>query len=228
MTFLIRWQFLKAAAMRESDTPRPAELLKSRYPTYVRNALIAAIALHILLFALAPPFDFTPYRMEPPPTPPFEGVFVSDPPEIPEEPYDPPAPDGDPQPAPDAQEDPEDEVPPTPPHKLDPVPAGVSPPVDDADPFVAVDKLPELEYYKAPRYPDLAREAGIEGTVRVKVLIGADGEVLSVDVLTSDVTASMERAALTAAQECRFLPGEQGMRPVKAYVIVPFRFSLTR
>ncbi len=42
--------------------------------------------------------------------------------------------------------------------------------------FVAFDELPVLLSAEQPAYPDLAREAGITGTVRVNVLVGKDGQ----------------------------------------------------
>jgi protein TonB len=72
----------------------------------------------------------------------------------------------------------------------------------------------------------LAQQAGIEGTVVVKAVINEKGTVLDASVLSSDVTPSMEKAALRAARECRFEPAKQGSVPVKATVIIPFDFRL--
>ena len=92
--------------------------------------------------------------------------------------------------------------------------------------FLAFDEPPTLVYFEAPKYPDLAREAGIEGTVRIKVLVGSDGKVMNVQMIDSDVTSEMEKAALRAAKKCRFNPAKQRTRPVKAHVMIPFHFRL--
>ena len=96
----------------------------------------------------------------------------------------------------------------------------------DSGVFLAFDEPPTLSYFEAPVYPDLAREAGIEGTVRVKVLVAEDGKVLSATLISSDVTTAMEKAALAAAKRCRFNPAKQRTRPVKAHVMIPFHFRL--
>jgi len=72
----------------------------------------------------------------------------------------------------------------------------------------------------------LAREAGIEGTVAVSVLVSEEGKVLSASVLSSDVTPAMEKAALEAAKKCRFRPAKQRTVAVKAHVMIPFQFQL--
>src|SRR5262245_51193555 len=43
--------------------------------------------------------------------------------------------------------------------------------------YVAYEKEPELVSPPQPVYPDIAREAGVEGTVLVRVLVGEDGFV---------------------------------------------------
>ena len=80
--------------------------------------------------------------------------------------------------------------------------------------------------YVSPRYPDLARQAGIEGTVLLRVLVGKDGKVVSANVLQSDVTPMMEKAAVAAAKQFRFKPAKQRTVPVKATMMVPIRFKL--
>ena len=70
------------------------------------------------------------------------------------------------------------------------------------------------------------REAGIEGTVAVRVLVNEQGKVIAADILSSDVTPAMEKAALEAAKQCRFRPAKQRTVPVKAHVMIPFSFQL--
>jgi protein TonB len=77
-----------------------------------------------------------------------------------------------------------------------------------------------------PEYPTLAREAGIEGVVFVKVRINESGKVVAACVLSSDVTESMNRAALEAALKCEFEPAKQGDKAVPVDVVIPFEFRL--
>ena len=95
------------------------------------------------------------------------------------------------------------------------------------DVFLAFDEPPALLDFVSPVYPPLARDAGIEGTVAIRVLVDEQGKVISADVLQSDVTPAMERAALAAAKKCRFRPAKQRTIPVKAHVMIPFQFQLT-
>jgi TonB family protein len=91
---------------------------------------------------------------------------------------------------------------------------------------IAFDRPPILEHFVKPKYPALAREAGIEGIVRVKVSISVEGRVVAAELVRSDVTAGMEKAALAAARQCEFTPAMREGVPVEAVVMVPFNFRL--
>ena len=80
--------------------------------------------------------------------------------------------------------------------------------------------------YAAPTYPALARQAGIEGTVLLRVIVGTDGKVESASVIQSDVTPAMEKAAIAAARKFIFKPARQRTVPVRASMAVPIRFKL--
>ncbi len=77
-----------------------------------------------------------------------------------------------------------------------------------------------------PEYPTLARQAGIEGTVLVKVVVSREGKVLEAQVVKSNVTPSMDQAAILAAKKCRFEPAKNGNLPVPSTVVIPFDFRL--
>jgi periplasmic protein TonB len=73
-------------------------------------------------------------------------------------------------------------------------------------------------------YPSVAREAGIEGRVTVKVLVGTDGSVLKVGSVTGpDVFHDEVR---DKSMNLQFTPGLQNGKPVKVWVTVPFNFKL--
>jgi protein TonB len=91
-----------------------------------------------------------------------------------------------------------------------------------------VEKAPEavnLGQVKASMdYPAVAREAGIEGRVTVKVLVGTSGNVERIGGVTGpDVFHSEVR---DKAMNLQFTPGLQNGRPVKVWVTVPFNFKL--
>lgn len=100
---------------------------------------------------------------------------------------------------------------------------------------------PEIEivqYYKVevkpqpiaqvnPRYPDLARRAGIEGQAVVKALVDVDGSVMEVTILKSSGNQMLDEEALLAARSWKFSPAKQRDRFVRVYVAIPMEFRLT-
>ena len=92
--------------------------------------------------------------------------------------------------------------------------------------FVAFDELPVLLSAEQPAYPDLAREAGITGTVRVNVLVGKDGRVKR--AIAMDGPDLFRDSAVEAAKRARFKPALQGRNPVEVWVLIPFNFELNR
>jgi protein TonB len=92
--------------------------------------------------------------------------------------------------------------------------------------FVAFDELPVLLSAEQPQYPELAKEAGITGTVRVNVLVGKDGRVKK--AIAMDGPELFRPAAVEAAMRARFKPALQGRNPVEVWVLIPFNFELNR
>jgi protein TonB len=73
-------------------------------------------------------------------------------------------------------------------------------------------------------YPEIARQADIEGRVSVKVLVGTDGNVIQVGSISGpDVFHDEVRSK---APNLKFTPGLQNGKPVKVWVTVPFNFRL--
>lgn len=107
-----------------------------------------------------------------------------------------------------------------------PVPAGGTETLQwpDPDTFVPVEHEPELITIPAPAYPELAREAGIEGTVYVRVLVGEDGFVHNALILES--VLGLDDAALASARAAVFRPASQQERPVAVWIVVPIEFRL--
>jgi protein TonB len=99
---------------------------------------------------------------------------------------------------------------------------------DDPDPntFVWTDELPQLVRSVKPFYPDLAREAGVEGTVKLQLLVGLDGRVLRAIVRPGGSVPMLDQAAIDAALRCVFTPALANGRPVKVWVTQDYRFRL--
>lgn len=100
-------------------------------------------------------------------------------------------------------------------------------PSEDVLPIGAyVDLMPELLSGAAPQYPDLARESGTEGRIRVLMRVGTDGRVREARIAPGPSIAVLEEAALEAARTCRFVPARSNGRLVSVWVARTYEFRL--
>jgi protein TonB len=90
--------------------------------------------------------------------------------------------------------------------------------------YVAYEKEPELVSPPEPEYPEIAREAGVEGTVLVRVLVGEDGFVKDMVIIQS--VPMLDDAAANAAQTAVFKPALQKDKPVAVWMVIPIEFQL--
>ena len=95
------------------------------------------------------------------------------------------------------------------------------------DEFVAVEERP-VKIQDAPlKYPEIARKAGIEGSVWVKVLVDRSGNVQDAIIAKeSGANAGFEEAALEAAKQCKWKPAMQNKQPVALWVTYEIKFQL--
>ncbi len=91
--------------------------------------------------------------------------------------------------------------------------------------FVAFDKPPVPIKQAKPVYPDIARKAGLQGTVIVKLWIDKEGKVKRAEILKSDSDV-FNQPAIDAAMQFVFTPALQRDRPVPVWLSMPFRFRL--
>ena len=97
--------------------------------------------------------------------------------------------------------------------------------------FEVVEDLPEIIGGAAKlaadvKYPQLARQAGLQGLVVVKIIVNADGTPSDPVILKSPGSA-LDNAAVDAVMAQQFRPGRQRGRAVAAYMAIPVRFQLT-
>jgi TonB family protein len=93
--------------------------------------------------------------------------------------------------------------------------------------FVAFDKAPAIVKHVAPKYPELAKKAGIEGEVWVKIWVREDGKVEAVEIQKrSGTDVGFEEAVIEAAKQFEFEPAMMQGKPVAVWVAIPFHFSL--
>lgn len=85
-------------------------------------------------------------------------------------------------------------------------------------------KIPAAE--RTPPYPRQARRQGIQGQVVLRVCVGTDGAVSSVNVLKSLGFGCDEAAADWAKEKWRFEPAKQGGQPIPMCITAPVTFVL--
>ncbi|MCS6808358.1 MAG: energy transducer TonB [Bacteroidota bacterium] len=98
----------------------------------------------------------------------------------------------------------------------------------DAYEFIPVDKEPYVdlaELQKRVVYPDIARRAGIEGTVNIRVLVDKKGQPKKYIIESSD-SDLLTKAAIDAVMSARFTPAIQGTNPMDCWVSIPINFRL--
>lgn len=103
----------------------------------------------------------------------------------------------------------------------------VAPPTDELPglgEYVYVEELPEAITKVPPEYPDIARQANVDGTVLMQVLVGKDGKVKDAKVMKS--VAMLDAAAVAAVRQWIFKPALSNNKPVAVWVAVPMKFTL--
>ena len=90
--------------------------------------------------------------------------------------------------------------------------------------YVYVEELPEAISKVNPEYPEIAREASVDGTVLVQALVGKDGKVKDVRVVKS--IPMLDENAKAAVKQWVFKPALSNNKPVAVWVGVPVKFSL--
>jgi protein TonB len=98
----------------------------------------------------------------------------------------------------------------------------------DGDPpdFVAVEQEPKFINQIRPVYPEIARKAGMEGRVVLKVLIDKDGKPVKATIMKNPGTDVFDEAAIASVMQSSYSPGIQNGRPVKVWMVIPIAFKL--
>ncbi|UOV05316.1 TonB family protein [Pseudoxanthomonas sp. F37] len=78
----------------------------------------------------------------------------------------------------------------------------------------------------APEYPPAAMRSGDQGTVLVRVEVGADGVPVSVEVAQRSGSRDLDRAAVDAVRQWRFQPAQRDGQAVAGAVTVPIDFKM--
>ncbi|HUD71109.1 MAG TPA: energy transducer TonB [Dongiaceae bacterium] len=80
-----------------------------------------------------------------------------------------------------------------------------------------------------PRYPELARKAGVQASVILLVVIDEKGRVGSIEVMSAqDTRYGFDLATVEAVKQWRYHPALLAGRPVAVQASITFEFSLSR
>ena len=77
-----------------------------------------------------------------------------------------------------------------------------------------------------PKYPEIAQEAGIEGTVFIQAFIDKKGRVIETTVVKGIPNTGLDEAAIEAIRKTRFRPAKQRERAVGVWISIPVNFKL--
>jgi TonB family protein len=94
-------------------------------------------------------------------------------------------------------------------------------------PATAVDTKPIPLNSPQPRYTEEARNNKIQGTVTMRVLVGADGQVKNVRVVRG-LPDGLGEQAIQAAYQLKFKPAMKDGKPVAFWMAVSVEFNLGR
>ncbi|MCF7886759.1 MAG: energy transducer TonB [Candidatus Marinimicrobia bacterium] len=99
--------------------------------------------------------------------------------------------------------------------------------------FIAYDEAPQpIGGFKAIQqniiYPEIAREAGIEGKVVIRAFIDKNGDVQECEVDQGIPNTGLNEAAINAIKRTKFKPAMQRDRKVGVWISIPVFFRLNK
>lgn len=89
-----------------------------------------------------------------------------------------------------------------------------------------VDSKPLALNKPRPNYTEEARRNKVQGKVRARVLVGADGLVRRVQILGGGLPDGLNEEAINAASQMRFRPAIKDGQPVAFWVIIEIEFNI--
>ena len=97
------------------------------------------------------------------------------------------------------------------------------------DKFIPYDQppRPKIPLSDLIVYPELAREAGIEGKIFVRAFINTKGMVTATKIVKGLPNTGLDEAAIQAIKKSRWYPARQRDKKVGIWLTIPIDFSLT-
>lgn|GEM_PF-2507712 len=96
---------------------------------------------------------------------------------------------------------------------------------DPNAPATSVDTRPVLLTHIAPRYTEVARKNQVQGSVTMRVLVGADGEVKQVRI-TRGLPDGLDEQAIAAVRQSKFKPATKDGQAVPFWLLLSVEFNL--
>lgn len=101
---------------------------------------------------------------------------------------------------------------------------------ESGDYYVIVDEMPEpigglYAIQSKIKYPEAAKNQGIEGKVFIQAFINESGNVDNAKVIKG-IGGGCDEVALEAVKQTKFKPGKHNGKPVKVQVSIPIMFKL--
>lgn len=124
----------------------------------------------------------------------------------------------------------------TEPVAFDPTWVTIEKPIVEKDlPRIGAEHMPEFEggdagifkYLKDnTKYPILAKEAGVQGTVHLKFVVGKNGKIRNIEILKGVNKLLDDEAIRVVKSMPDWKPGTQHGKPVSVYYTLPIKFTL--
>ena len=197
--------------------------LKDSYSKMFRNAILIALAVHIVAFLTIPELKIRPYKLREKQS--IEAIAIPDQFEVPPPPKEEVKKKIVTEIAPSDDAQAEETIAST---ELDvEAPPELPPARTRPEFFLSYDEAPVVIKQVLPTYPEMARTAELEGVVRVLIGIDEFGTVKEAEVISPPLGLGLEQAALDAVYQWKFTPAKQRDVAVPVRISVPIRFTLS-
>jgi TonB family protein len=98
--------------------------------------------------------------------------------------------------------------------------------LSDSEAAQSVDTRPVPLNRPRPNYTEEARKNKVQGVVRARILVGADGSVKQVRVVGIGLSDGLNEEAIRAAYQMRFRPAIKNGLPVAFWISLEIEFNL--
>lgn len=84
---------------------------------------------------------------------------------------------------------------------------------------------PRATYSPNPTYDEASRDAKIEGTVEVSIIVTSDGQVKHPEIVKS-LSEGLDKRAIEAVSQWKFVPATKGGKPIAIQIVVDCTFKI--